>query len=84
MKKVICGFEVDVPPISNPFGDDFAWHLVKKETEKAYLVQHSVYHRTFGSKLCMKWVAKSACKVDENGDVFVPVWLVPKNDLMCG
>ena len=40
------------------------------------MLEVPVYHRTFGNKIVFKWVGKSACKVDKNGDVFVPVWLV--------
>ena len=80
MKVTIAGFVLDVPPTINPFGSDYAWHKVVKETEKAYMVEHNVMHRNFGTKTKFKWVAKSACKVDENGDVFVPVWLIAKND----
>lgn len=76
MKKIIAGFELVVPPPKNPFGVEYDWHEVVAETEKAFLVKHSYRHRTFGSKIVFKWVPKLACKVDENGDVFVPVWIV--------
>ena len=76
MKVNICGYEIDVPPTVNPFGDDYQYREVVRETEKAYLVKVHINHRTFGNKTVFKWVAKSACKVDANGDVFVPVWLV--------
>ena len=80
MKIMVANFELDVPPSVNPFGTDYAWHKIAKETEKAYMVEVNIRHKTFGTKTVFKWVGKSACKVDENGDVFVPVWLVPKND----
>lgn len=76
MKKIICGFELECPPEKNPFGMDYDWHEVIGETERAYLVKHSYIHRTFGTKAVFKWVRKIDCKIDENGDVFVPVWIV--------
>lgn len=79
MKVIIAGYKFDVAPTSNPFGEDYAWHRVVKETEKAYMVQHNFSHRTFGTKTVFKWVRKIDCKVDENGDVFIPTWIVPKD-----
>lgn len=76
MKVNIAGFEIEVEPTENPFGNDYRYRKVVKQTEKAYLVEQPVNHRTYGCHTNFKWVAKSACKVDKNGDVFVPVWLV--------
>ncbi len=76
MKQDICGLVIDVTPVENPFGADYKYRRVVRETEKAYLVEYSINHRTFGCKTLFKWVGKSACKVDGNGDVFVPTWLV--------
>lgn len=72
----IEGFQIDVPPTENPFGADYKYRRVVKETAKAYLVEQEINHRTFGWRTNFRWVAKSACKTDENGDVFVPTWLV--------
>ena len=74
MKVIIAGFELDVEPTENPFGEDYKYRKVVKETEKAYLVEVNCYGN-FGAKIKYKWVAKSACKVDKNGDVFMPVWI---------
>ena len=74
MKKTICGFEVEVPPQRNPFGSDYVYREVVKETQKAYLVKTKCFR--FSSAITFKWIAKSVCKVDENGDVFCPCWLV--------
>ena len=75
MKVIIAGFEIDIEPTENSFGEDYKYHRVVKETEKAYQVEVN-YYGGFGCKTYYKWVAKSVCKVDKNGDVFVPVWIV--------
>lgn len=81
MTVSIHGFALNVEPHENPFGADYAWHEVERETEKAYLLKHEMNHRSFGWKTVFKWVAKSACRIDENGDVFAPVWMIPVNNL---
>lgn len=75
MKTVIADFELEVPPVENPFGPDYKYHRVIKETEKAYQVEVN-YYGNFGMRTYYKWIKKSACKVDKNGDVFTPIWLV--------
>ena len=74
MRMTIDGFELNVPPKRNPFGSDYVYREVVKETKKAYLVKTKCFR--FNSAITFKWIAKSVCKVDENGDVFCPSWLV--------
>lgn len=83
MKVIIAGFELDVAPKHNPFGAEYEWFRVYKETEKAYCLEVPVSHRTFGTKIIYKWIAKSFCKLDENGDVFAPTWMVGKKATCC-
>ena len=71
----INGIKLDVPPNTNPFGPDYKYHKVVKSTQNAYMVEVFSYGR-FGCHTYYKWVGKRACKMDDNGDVFVPVWLV--------
>lgn len=75
MKVTINGIEIEAPPKRNPFGSDYVYREVVKETAKAYMVKTNYYGK-FGSKITFGWIAKSVCKVDENGDVFCPYWLV--------
>ena len=75
MKMTFNGIEIEVPPQRNPFGSDYVYREVVKETAKAYMVKTN-YNGKFGAKTTFKWIGKSVCKVDENGDVFCPSWLV--------
>ena len=77
MKVMIGNFELDVPPTDNPFGDRYRYLRVVKETEKAYCVEMPILNSPFESKIYYEWVGKSICKVDKNGDVFVPRHIVP-------
>lgn len=74
MKMTFAGVEIEVPPQRNPFGSDYVYREVAKETKKAYLVKTQCFR--FSSAITFKWIAKSVCKIDENGDVFCPSWLV--------
>ena len=74
MKVTINGIEIEAPPKRNPFGSDYVYREVVKETAKAYLIKTMCFRFFDGIKF--KWIAKSVCKVDENGDVFCPTWLV--------
>ena len=74
MIKNINGFELNVPPERNPFGRDYVYREVVKETAKAYLIKTKCFR--FSAAIKFQWIGKSVCKVDENGDVFCPYWLV--------
>ena len=39
MKVTINGIEIEAPPKRNPFGSDYVYREVVKETKKAYLIQ---------------------------------------------
>lgn len=58
------------------------WRTVIKETDKAYLVQVSVYNRRDGSSLKQRWVPKSVCGDVKEVPGFekfvqVPEWALP-------
>ena len=74
MKMTFNGIEIEVPPQRNPFGSDYVYREVVKETKKAYLIQTHCFR--FSDVTKFQWIGKSVCKVDENGDVFCPSWLV--------
>jgi hypothetical protein len=74
MKMTFAGVELNVPPKRNQFGSDYVYREVVKETAKAYLIRTKCFR--FSDAIKFQWIGKSVCKVDENGDVFCPTWLV--------
>lgn len=57
--------------------NDYCWRSVKRETEKAFLVEVKVSNRRDGTKLVYKWIAKSICKEVRNIENFEKFALVP-------
>lgn len=67
----MCGYTEK----ESPFGIDYKYREVVKETEKAYLLQVHIYNK-FKCVTEFKWIAKKLCRVDSEGNVFAPTWII--------
>ena len=63
MKMTFDGIEIEVPPQRNPFGSDYVYREVVKETAKAYMIKTKCFRAS--SAIKFQWIGKSVCKVDE-------------------